>query len=112
MLHEKADVNPADVGHLLLTHLHHDHVCELPFFVISSWILSRAGALDIRGPKGTKLGILAQLRDLLPGRYAFGLTGRDAKGETLDPGRYRVQLTAFPTGEGPPSKVSVVFAIR
>jgi ribonuclease Z len=37
----------------LLTHLHHDHVCELPFFVISSWILSRAGALDIRGPKGT-----------------------------------------------------------
>ncbi len=30
-----------------LTHLHHDHVCELPFFVISGWILSRRGALNI-----------------------------------------------------------------
>jgi ribonuclease Z len=50
----RVNVNPADVAHLLLTHLHHDHVCELPFFVISSWILSRPGALDIRGPKGTR----------------------------------------------------------
>jgi ribonuclease Z len=50
----RVDTNPADVAHLLLTHLHHDHVCELPFFVISSWILSRSGALDIRGPRGTK----------------------------------------------------------
>ncbi len=50
----RVNVNPADVGHLLLTHLHHDHVCELPFFVISSWILGRTGALDVRGPVGTK----------------------------------------------------------
>lgn len=68
--------------------------------------------LELRGPDGKQLGVLAQLRDLLPGRYAFGLTGRDAKGETLDPGRYRVQLVAYPTGEGQPSKASVVFAIR
>jgi hypothetical protein len=68
--------------------------------------------LELRGPDGKQLGILAQLRDLLPGRYAFGLTGRDAEGQTLEPGRYRVQLTAQPTGEGPPSKTSVVFAIR
>jgi ribonuclease Z len=50
----RVNVNPADVSHLLLTHLHHDHVCELPFFVISSWILGRAGAPDIHGPKGTR----------------------------------------------------------
>jgi len=68
--------------------------------------------LDLRGPHGARLGILARLRDLLPGRYAFGLTGRDAKGETLERGRYRVKLTAYPTGEGPPSRASVVFAIR
>lgn len=49
----RVNVNPADVAHLFLTHLHHDHVCELPFFVISSWILGRVGALDIRGPTGT-----------------------------------------------------------
>lgn len=50
----RIDVNPADVGTLLLTHLHHDHVCELPFFVISGWILGRTGALHIFGPDGTK----------------------------------------------------------
>jgi ribonuclease Z len=50
----RIDVNPADVSHLLLTHLHHDHVCELPFFAISGWILGRAGTLDIRGPRGTR----------------------------------------------------------
>jgi ribonuclease Z len=50
----RVDVNPADVGDLFLTHLHHDHVCELPFFVISGWILNRKGALGIFGPDGTK----------------------------------------------------------
>ncbi len=35
-----------------LTHLHHDHVCELPFFVISSWILNRIGALEHLRTKG------------------------------------------------------------
>lgn len=49
----RVDVNPADVGDLFLTHLHHDHVCELPFFVISGWILNRVGALNIFGPDGT-----------------------------------------------------------
>ncbi len=50
----RVDVNPADVKTLLLTHLHHDHVCELPFFAISSWMLGRYGALAIHGPAGTK----------------------------------------------------------
>jgi ribonuclease Z len=50
----RVDVNPADVGDLFLTHLHHDHVCELPFFVISGWILNRIGALNINGPDGTQ----------------------------------------------------------
>jgi ribonuclease Z len=49
----RVDVNPADVPTLLLTHLHHDHVCELPFFVISSWILGRIGAPTVHGPQGT-----------------------------------------------------------
>jgi hypothetical protein len=68
--------------------------------------------LRLRGPGGERLGVLAQLRDLLPGRYAFGLTGRDAEGETLDPGRYRLDLTAYPTGTGQPSRASLAFTIR
>jgi ribonuclease Z len=50
----RLNVNPADVGHLLLTHLHYDHVGEFPFFILSSWILGRVDALDVRGPAGTR----------------------------------------------------------
>jgi hypothetical protein len=68
--------------------------------------------LHLRGSDGSKLGNVAQLRDLLPGHYAFGLTGRDANGDLLEPGRYRLLLTAYPTGQGPPSEANVPFTIR
>ena len=68
--------------------------------------------LELRGSGGARLGVLARLRDLLPGRYAIGLTGRDAGGDTLEPGRYRLRLTAYPTGQGPPSRAAVRFTIR
>ena len=50
---------------------------------------------------GKRIGLLARLRDLLPGRYAFGLTGRGPGGAVLDPGRYRLRVYAWPTGGGP-----------
>lgn len=49
----RIDVNPADVGMQIFTHLHHDHTCDFPFFVISGWMLGRAGALPVLGPRGT-----------------------------------------------------------
>jgi hypothetical protein len=68
--------------------------------------------LHLRGTDGTRLGTLAQLRDLLPGHFAFGITGRDADGDTLEPGKYRVVLTAYPTGQGEPTEAIVPFTIR
>jgi hypothetical protein len=68
--------------------------------------------LELRGPDGARLGVLAQLRNILPGRYAFGLTGRNAEGDALEPGRYRLRLIAHPTGEGPPTRSQVTFTIR
>ena len=50
----KANVNPADVDWVFLSHLHFDHICGLPFFVLSSWIFNRVGAPRVFGPKGTK----------------------------------------------------------
>ncbi len=49
----RADVNPADVGLILLSHLHHDHISDLPFFLLESWMLNRVGRPQIIGPKGT-----------------------------------------------------------
>lgn len=48
----QADVNPADVDLVLITHLHHDHISDLPFFLLESWILNRTGRPVIVGPKG------------------------------------------------------------
>lgn len=50
----RANINPADVGLVLLTHLHHDHICDFPYFVISSWMLNRVGSPLLLGPRGTK----------------------------------------------------------
>jgi hypothetical protein len=63
---------------------------------------------------GKRLGTLFRLRDLLPGRYAFGLTGRGPLGNTLRPGDYELRLMAEPV-EGsqgtPPSTANVTFTI-
>jgi minor extracellular serine protease Vpr len=48
---------------------------------------------------GTRLGLLARRRELLPGRYTFGLTGRGPTGQRLPRGTYTIRLLAFP-GDG------------
>jgi subtilisin family serine protease len=61
--------------------------------------------------KGKRLGLLTRLRDLLPGRYAIGLTGHAADGKALAPGAYRLRVFAWPTGGGSPTVRSVPFRI-
>ena len=63
--------------------------------------------------RGTKrLGRLALVRDMLPGRYSFGITGRAANGARLKPGAYELRLTATPVGGGPTGEKSIPFEIR
>jgi subtilisin family serine protease len=61
---------------------------------------------------GKRLALLTRLRDLLPGRYAIGLTGHGTKGKVLKPGPYSLRVLAWPTGGGPPSTRSIDFRIR
>jgi hypothetical protein len=68
--------------------------------------------LDLLNEKGDELGTLATLRDLLPGRYAFGLTGRTPAGNTLAKGRYRIRVTATPSLGGPTGRAQVAFTIK
>jgi subtilisin family serine protease len=60
---------------------------------------------------GKRIGVIARLRNLLPGRYAFGITGRDPGGQRLDAGVYRLRLVAIPTGDGLATRRSLKFAI-
>jgi subtilisin family serine protease len=68
-------------------------------------------ALELAREGGRKLGPLAELRNLLPGRFLYGLTGRGPGGKRLRPGRYVLRLTAYPTGGGRPTSREVPFAI-
>jgi hypothetical protein len=70
--------------------------------------------LELWTPQGERLGVIARLRDLLPGRYAFGLTGRGPDGKVLKPGTYVLRLRAQPVDSAdgtPPSTADTVIRI-
>ena len=60
---------------------------------------------------GKRIGLLARLRHVLPGRYAFGLTGRGPGGRPLAAGPYRLRIVAVPP-EGPAEADIATFRIR
>lgn len=61
---------------------------------------------------GTLLGVLAKRRELLPGRYAFGLTGRGADGERLPAGSYVVRVVARPGDGARKQAESITYRLR
>jgi hypothetical protein len=70
--------------------------------------------LELWTADGRRLGVLARLRDVLPGRYAFGLTGRAPSGKVLSEGAYVIRLRAHPVDgdDGtPPSTAEAAFTI-
>jgi Subtilase family/Peptidase inhibitor I9 len=72
------------------------------------------GRLDmvLTNSEGLHLGLLVRMRDLLPGSYAFGLTGRDPNGNTLPTGDYTLTLGAFPPDGSRPTFRKVTFSIK
>jgi hypothetical protein len=74
--------------------------------------LEPVARLDVELWRGSeRLGLLARVRDLLPGRTTFGLTGRDPNGNELGPGAYRLRLVAWPTGRGRATVRSLAFTV-
>jgi subtilisin family serine protease len=68
--------------------------------------------LELWSPDGGRIGLLARLRDVLPGRYSFGVTGRDPAGQLLPSGDYELRLLAYGTEPGPPTVRTVSFTIK
>ena len=62
--------------------------------------------------EGQRLGVLARRRELLPGRYSFGLTGRAPDGARLGRGAYVVRVVARPGDGTPPQSVRVDYRVR
>lgn len=61
---------------------------------------------------GERLGVLSRRREVLPGRYAFGLTGRDPRGERLPRGSYTIRLIARPEDGTRRQVETVAYAVR
>jgi hypothetical protein len=68
--------------------------------------------LRLRDAHGQDLGLLARVRDVLPGDYAFGITGRGPNRKVLPPGRYSLGVVAFPAAGGRATFRSVVFTLK
>ena len=63
---------------------------------------------------GRFLGVMARLRDLLPGSYSFGITGRGPTSARLAPGAYELRLAAWPTLplDAKPQRLQVSFQLE
>jgi hypothetical protein len=75
--------------------------------------LEPVGRLDVEiwTGAGSRIGVIARQRNLLPGNYAFGITGRGPGGDRLRPGAYRLRVVAVPPDGGPPTVTVVDFRI-
>ena len=62
---------------------------------------------------GGYVGLLTRLRDVLPGVYSFGITGRGPTSAPLAPGGYQLRLAAWPTlpADAKPSRAVVRFRV-
>jgi hypothetical protein len=75
--------------------------------------LRAVGELDVELWHGDKLlGILAERRELLPGHYTFGLTGRGPDGKPLRTGDYTIRVVVRPDDGTRRQVQSVAYSVR
>jgi len=82
----RAGVRPEDVGPLFLTHHHFDHLVDLPYFAMSSWIAGREEPLSVFGPVGT-----SHIVDMLFG--ADGAFDADLRARSESPAAQRIYMS-------------------
>lgn len=70
-----ANVNPATVGHVFLSHLHYDHIADFPYFMITTWMADRQTRPVVVGPVGTK-DFVASLLSQETGAYRKDIEAR------------------------------------
>jgi ribonuclease Z len=91
-------MHPVQLDALFLTHVHSDHVHDVPDLTMTRWLLSKhgddAGPLPIIAPHGPTARFVRRVL----GPYDDDIAARMAHVETTPP---RFDLTAFPVPSGP-----------
>jgi len=100
-----SDTNPAILS-VQAGSLAHDHGVQIQ-------AVSRLDIL-LYSAAGKYLGVMARLRDLLPGSYSFGITGRGPTSARLPAGSYELRLAAWPTLplQAKPSRAQIAFKVE
>jgi ribonuclease Z len=73
-----AGVNPMDIDHLFLTHLHWDHIVDLNYLLMTVWYCGRSEALNVYGPPGTR-----DMTEAMLEAHAMDLRSRKALNDSL-----------------------------
>lgn len=62
-----AEVDPRDIGTILITHLHGDHFGGIPFFLLDGQFSGRSNRLRIAGPPGLGTRVTEAMEVFFPG---------------------------------------------
>lgn len=90
-------ISPADVDSAVFTHMHSDHITDVPDFLVLRWITGATRPLRVYGPGGTQEmidGFLMALRGDIGFRIAH-------HGEKLHPDGIRVEVTEIAATDSP-----------
>jgi ribonuclease BN (tRNA processing enzyme) len=64
---KRAGLDPAEIGHVLLTHLHGGHFGGLPFLILDGQFSRRTRPLVVGGPPGVRERVEAAMEVFFPG---------------------------------------------
>lgn len=98
-----AGVDPAAIDVALFTHMHTDHITDVPDFLFQRWTAGATTPLQVFGPDGTQEmidGFLLALRRDIGFRLAH-------HGDKLNPDGIRVEVTEVPATRSPSGVLSV-----
>jgi ribonuclease Z len=96
-------IQPSRVDTAILTHMHSDHITDMPDFLFLRWVTGATKPLQIYGPEGTREvidGFMQALRQDIGFRIAH-------HGEKLHPDGIKLDVTEVPGSESPKGFLSI-----
>jgi len=101
---KRLGIDPSDIGHIALTHLHGDHFGGLPWLILDGQFSNRTRPLEIIGPPGTRERFGQVFEALYPGALDADRRFETRLSEFTERARHDfgpAQITAVPVRHTP-----------